>query len=84
MYKLLLHRNARKDLDRIDNPVYSKIRLRILELENIPRPAGCLKLTNSEAYRIRIGKYRVIYEIDDRNQEIKIFRVLHRKDSYNK
>ena len=47
-----------------------------------PRPEGCSKLTGREAWRIRVGDYRVIYEIHDDRQVVIIVVIRHRKDAY--
>ena len=55
----------------------------ILNLQNNPRPHGCKKLTgSSHVYRIRVGIYRVVYEIIDKQLVVYIFDVEHRKDVY--
>ena len=53
------------------------------DLATDPRPTGCRKLVGSENdWRIRVGNYRVIYEIADEVRIVRIVRVRHRKDSY--
>ena len=47
-----------------------------------PRPHGCKKLTGREGWRIRIGHYRVVYEIDDRQRTVTVLDIAHRKDVY--
>ena len=52
-------------------------------LARAPRPAGCIQLAGADdAYRIRIGDYRVVYEIADKVLIVYIIRVAHRKDVY--
>jgi mRNA interferase RelE/StbE len=48
-----------------------------------PRPPGCRKLAHSEAWRIRVGDYRVIYEIDDSSHAVLVVHVGHRRDVYS-
>jgi len=56
-----------------------------LELEENPRPPGCKKLLGEEnAWRIRVGGYRVLYEIKDRVLIIHVVDIDHRKDVYKK
>ena len=50
------------------------------ELANEPRPAGCIKLHGIDAWRIRIGDYRVVYEISDNVVTVTVVRVRHRSD----
>lgn len=53
MYKIILPKSCRKELDKINLDYYKRIRLRILELETNPRPPGCIKLSDSDEYRIK-------------------------------
>ena len=82
MYELKLSDKAHKDLKKINNRDYLKISDRILILENDPRPIGCIKLQGKNAYRLRIGSYRILYEIDDGNKIVFIYIVSDRKDAY--
>ena len=53
------------------------------KLELNPGPSGCKKLTGSHTrWRIRIGDYRILYEIDDTDRSVIIFRISHRKTAY--
>ena len=84
-YDVLLKPAVQKDLDSFpdDQVVYILRRLSILA-EN-PRPFGVQKLsTNQEQYRIRVGRYRILFEIDDSRHTVQIFRIKHRKDAYRK
>jgi mRNA interferase RelE/StbE len=83
MYRLLLTNSARKDLDRLQGTTWGRVRDALLELRDQPRPPGCKKLRGGpQAYRIRIGDYRAIYDIDDDDSSITILRVRHRRDVY--
>ncbi len=66
-YQILLSRAARKQLNTFPAFIHDKIVEDITALAYTPRPAGCKKLKNQKnAWRIRIGNYRVIYEIQDK------------------
>ena len=54
----------------------------ILALGREPRPPGARKLTGREGYRIRIGAYRILYEVEDEQRRIRIYHIGHRKDVY--
>jgi mRNA interferase RelE/StbE len=54
----------------------------LLSLEGDPRPKGCVKLRGAQDYRLRVGQYRVLYIIDDRERIIEIIAVGHRRDVY--
>lgn len=81
-YTLLILRRAQKQLAKLPVEVYELVLdgIRALALE--PRPPGCLKLTGRPGWRIRIGNYRVIYEIDDDRQVVTILDVGHRREIY--
>lgn len=82
MYELLLLPPAQKDLDKLEAPVLARILKKIRALSEDARPPGCLKLTDEEGYRIRIGDYRILYRIDDELKRVYLYRVKHRKDAY--
>ncbi len=84
MYKVKLSNNACKNLDKIPKNYYLKIYSKLKKLSEVPRPNGSLKLADSEVYRIRVGVYRIIYEINDKESIIEVYDVIHRKDAYRK
>jgi mRNA interferase RelE/StbE len=67
----------------MDRPVSLRIISRLESLAQNPRPPGCAKLEGaSHLWRIRIGNYRVVYEIDDKVQTVDVSIVRHRRDVY--
>jgi mRNA interferase RelE/StbE len=83
VHKILLERNAEKDLDRLPPGFRSRIIAAIRRLADEPRPPGCRKLIGgTDDWRIRVGAYRILYEIDDRAKVLRINRVRHRRDVY--
>ena len=83
MYDVLIERTAERDLKSLTSSVFDRILPRIKALADNPRPTGCHKLAGSKNdWRIRIGDYRVVYEIDDSRKQVKIFRVRHRREVY--
>ena len=82
-YTVLILRRAQKELARLPSGVYERVRDAIRALGQNPRPAGCLKLTGREGWRIRVGNYRVIYEVDDEQQSVTVLHVGHRRDVYH-
>ena len=82
-YRVELARSAAKDLRGIDQKWIPKIVATIEALESDPRPAGCKKLVGSDhTYRVRIGDYRVVYDIHDATLIILVVRIRHRRDVY--
>lgn len=84
MYKITLSNRARKDLDALPKSVWDRVQQALLLLANDPRPHGYKKLQGVESYRIRVGAYRVIYDIYDLEKMIIVIRVIARKDAYKK
>ncbi|HOY40587.1 MAG TPA: type II toxin-antitoxin system RelE/ParE family toxin [Chitinophagales bacterium] len=82
MYIVTIRKNALKFLEVLNEPDYSKIKNAIFDLANNPRPKGCKKLKNREAYRIRQGDYRIIYEIFDKVLTIDVVAIGHRRNIY--
>jgi mRNA interferase RelE/StbE len=70
MYEVIISNVAKKQLDKIDFNVVKRITSKMINLENEPRPIGSVKLKDKNGFRIRIGDYRVLYEIDDLKKEI--------------
>jgi len=84
-YEIWLEKAAERDLKRLDDRLFSQVIRKIRELKINPRPAGAKKLIGSgNDWRIRAGDHRVIYEIDDGNRVVKVFRVRHRKEVYRR
>lgn len=82
MYSVKILPAAQKDLERLHDKIFNKIKNEIISLADNPRPYGALKLTNEDGYRMRIGDYRVLYRIDEKIKEIFIYRVKHRREAY--
>jgi mRNA interferase RelE/StbE len=82
-YLIVFTRTAAKELERIESTIALKILEKIEDLSKSPRPAGCKKLAGSnDIWRIRIGNYRVIYSISDRERLIDINLIRHRSKAY--
>lgn len=83
MYQLVIDRSAQKQLGKIPPPHFNRIIKAINNLADNPRPTGCKKLTGRSGYRIRIGNYRVIYNIDDKILIVFVIDAGHRKNIYD-
>ncbi len=82
-YEIIIKPTAEKSLDKIPWPARRRIADAMERLRSNPRPAGTVKLTGDEnLWRIRIGSYRVVYEIHDDRLIVLVLRVAHRKDAY--
>lgn len=82
-YNITISKSAQKQLNKLQNDIADRIIDSIYTLADDPRPSGYKKLKGREAYRIRVGDYRVIYEIFDNVLLIDIIALGHRKDIYN-
>ena len=82
-YEVYLERAAEKDLKRLSVKNFQRIISRIKALSQNPRPAGCRSLFGSKNdWRIRVGDYRIIYEIGDEEKAVRVMRLRHRRESY--
>lgn len=83
MYEVQFAHSAAKEFRSLPGNIKHRIGTAIDSLCSNPRPRGVRKLVGSEhLYRIRVGQYRVVYEIDDEMQQIRITRVRHRREVY--
>lgn len=82
-YRIEWKNSAYKELQKLPRQMITRIIAAVTDLSNDPYPSGVKKLIGSErSYRIRIGDYRVIYEIIENKLILEIVRVRHRKDVY--
>jgi len=82
-YRLFIKPSAVKEIEAI--PTRRERRRvvdRIEALANQPRPAGCQKLSGADKYRVRQGRYRILYIIRDDRLIVTVVRVAHRKEAY--
>lgn len=83
MYRVLLERAAEKDLSRLSSEVHDRVIAAIKGWASDPRPTGCRKLAGSKNdWRIRVGDYRVIYEIATAIRVVRVNRVRLRREAY--
>lgn len=81
-YTVFILRRAQKELAQLPKEAYEHVRDAIRNLSEEPRPHGSTKLIRREGWRIRVGDYRVIYDIDDQQHVITILHIGHRRDVY--
>ena len=82
VYDVYLKKSAEKELDKLPQEVYNRIVKRLISLKNNPRPPGTKKLVNQDGYRIRVGDYRILYIIDEKEKKVEIVSIAHRKELY--
>lgn len=81
-YEIEIERSALRALKKIPVSDRNKVIYAIERLASTPRPVGAKKLIGRDGWRIRIGCYRIIYEIKDHIFHLLILDVGHRKDIY--
>lgn len=81
-YKIFFRKSVEKDFSLIPKKDLKKILDRIKALTEDPRPRGCEKLTGRQRYRLRQGRYRILYSIQDDDLTVWVVKVGHRKDIY--
>ena len=78
-----MERNAERDLNRLQGDLFERVVSVLRDLGTNPRPPGCRKLAGSKSdWRIRIGDYRAVYEIDDEVEVVRVMRIRHRREVY--
>jgi mRNA interferase RelE/StbE len=81
-YKINFKESVEKDLRTIPREDIIRIFNRIKSLSKNPRPSGCEKLTGQERYRLRQGRYRILYSIQNKELSVWVIKIGHRKDIY--
>ncbi len=83
VYKLCWKESVRKDFRRLPPALVSKIIKKVESLPANPLPSDSKKLRDTEhTYRVRVGDYRIVYQVNPSDKEILVCRVRHRKDAY--
>jgi len=83
-YRVIIERPAWRQLMKLDDKIQDRINDVIFALENDPRPSGCKKLKGAQfSYRVRIGDYRVLYDVFDDVLIVLVVTVGDRKDVYD-
>jgi mRNA interferase RelE/StbE len=84
VYRVDLSRRAEKDLDRLPARGAARVIAALRELTADPRPRRASKLVAVEGYRIRLGEYRIIYDVNDATQVVTVYRIRHRREAYRR
>ena len=81
-YSVVIKPSAVKELEAVPRKDRLRIAQKIRALAGNPRPAGCEKLSGLEQYRLRQGRYRIVYSISDPEQTVLVVKIGHRKEVY--
>jgi mRNA interferase RelE/StbE len=82
-YKLTISRSATKEFEALTGSIIERVRRKIRSLTIDPRPFGCKKLEGQNRWRIRVGDWRILYEIDDRQRVVDVGAIRHRSKAYD-
>lgn len=83
-YKIIIKKSAQKEIKALPKNVIKRVLVKIKQLEHDPRPSGSKKIVGTEdTWRIRVGDYRIIYNVLDNVLIIEVIAVRHRKDAYS-
>ena len=81
-YEVLLRTRARKEFLALPPDIAKKITQALHTLEQKPRSPQALKLSGGDGYRLRVGDYRILYDIDDSARKVIAYRIKHRREAY--
>ena len=83
-YKVVFEKKVLKDVKGIPKDVLERLKEVTYNLENNPKPHGCIKLMGRDGFRVRVGSYRLLYLVDDKKRIVTITRIKHRREAYRK
>ena len=81
-YAVVVRRGPQKVLASVPGRMRDRLEAAMMALGDDPRPPGCKKLADVDAWRIRVGEYRVVYEVADVVRIVTVVKVGHRRDVY--
>lgn len=82
-YRLIVKPSAERDVERLPRPVLRRVLKRLAQIEADPRAPGSAKLAGTKTtYRVRVGDWRIVYEIDDARRTVFVTIVAHRREVY--
>ncbi|MEA5565922.1 type II toxin-antitoxin system RelE/ParE family toxin [Anabaena sp. UHCC 0399] len=85
IYQIEITSRAAKQLKKLPEDIKLKIEDKIYDLANDPRPDGVVKLEGDEdSYRVRVGRYRILYEVKDDLLIVRVVKIGHRRDVYRR
>jgi len=82
MYNLRISRRAIKDIAGLPKEYARLVSQHIDGLQENPRPPGVKRLKETKDYSLRVGMYRILYDVDDESSTVTVYRVKHRREAY--
>ncbi len=83
-YEIILKKSAVKELENLLIKQHDRIIEHLKQLQENPRIFGAEKLKGREEYKLRVGSYRIVYDIDDKNQQVTVYLIEDRKQVYKR
>lgn len=81
-FQIIVDRRAEKVIESLQQAQRTRIQKAIDALASEPRPHGAIKMTGVPSWRIRVGDYRIIYDIEDQQLIVIVIKVGHRREIY--
>ena len=82
MYSVHILRRAIKDIADLPKGYARLVSQHIDRLKENPRPPDAKKLRGTTDYSLRVGVYRILYDVDDESRTVTVYRVKHRREAY--
>lgn len=83
-FEILFERRAEREYGRLSGDILRRVNAAIDRLTADPRHQGTTKLAGRDDYRVRVGDWRIVYEVDDQRRRVVVIRVAHRSDVYRR
>ncbi len=83
-YSVGVERRAQKQIARLSTVMRDRVEAALRALADDPRPRGTRELQGREGRRLRVGDYRVVYEVDDDQRVVTVLQVAHRRNVYRR
>ena len=81
-YRIVIKKSAAQEIEGLPQKGRVRVIERIHGLAQDPSPPGCKKLSKQEKYRVRQGRYRIFYQLEDDQLLVVVVKVAHREDVY--
>ena len=81
-YRIVIKKSAAQEIEGLPQKDRVRVIERIRGFAQDPRPPGCQKLSKQEKYRVRQGRYRILYQLEDDKLLVVVVKVAHREDVY--
>lgn len=81
-YQVIIPKAVQKQLNKLSEEIRNRLISEIIVLQSNPRGKNCLKMQNTLGFRLKIGDYRVLYDINDQSKIVTLRRIAHRRDVY--